>query len=464
MPSLKTKQEIVNIAEATTASYELVHRKGRTYIPAHWQSLEIDPPPGDIEKIWLPMSEDDKLRLANSRDILFYTESEVKSFNLVLKQYSNLEDGRIDTVLIKTVDGIKALDGSGRLVDHDGSFSPNYIRPKLNEDPELKKEVWDTIVEWLAGEESATSLLHHLATSLSPGYSAVKYVLLLGEGRNGKGVLLSMLKGLFGAENVSGISRQAMAEESPTLPELNDKLMNIIMDGKMDYIKDSSAEKTLIAGESMYIRPLYANTTVEVQTNALFVEALNREPKARDKSSALQKRLARFYFPNVYAQDKAFHKHMTSERMLGAFLALLIDHYVEEHEVAEKLKLTEASITLQMEQVFMDSPILQFLESLDPGKFEDLKDKGMWMETFVASFRPWLQSQGAGERSDGDISTMLKDHFELVWRTRRIHGKAASHRYIKGLKPETSITLEQMKKGIDEDDTEDLDKELVGNG
>lgn len=461
MPSLKTKQEMVNIAQAVTASYQLVHCKGRTYIPAHWQTLEIDPPPGLTEKIWLPMSEDDKLRLANARDVLFYTEAEIKSFNLVLKQFSDLQDGVINTILIKTDDGIKALDGSGRLVDHDGSFSPNYIRPQLNEDPDAKAEVFKVIVEWLGSEESAHSLLYHLATSLAPGYSAVKYVLLLGEGRNGKGVLLSMLKGLFGKENVSGISRQAMADEAPTLPELNNKLMNIVMDGKMDWIKDSAAEKTLVAGESLFIRPLYANATVEVQTNALFVEALNLEPKVRDKSPALQKRLARFYFPNVYQQDKAFHRHMTSEPMLGAFLSVLIDHYVEEHEVAEKLVLTAESLELQMEQVWMGSPLLQFLEQLDPGKFEDLKLKGMFLDDFLGFFRPWLEHQGAGERSDGDLIAMVKTAFEVGWKTKRVNGKPASKRYITGMKPDTAAALHQMKGRVE--DAEDRNEELVGN-
>src|SRR5690606_31537198 len=98
----------------------------------------------------------------------------------------------------------------GTLIVPDGTFVPNYVQPQLNESETHKQKVFDTIVEWLGSAEVAKSLLHHLATCLHPGYSAAKYVLLIGEGRNGKGVLLSMLETLFGRENISNITRQMM--------------------------------------------------------------------------------------------------------------------------------------------------------------------------------------------------------------------------------------------------------------
>src|SRR5690606_12859 len=141
-----------------------------------------------------------------------------------------------------------------------GDFCPNYVRPMLNENQANKDFVWQTIVTWLGGdEEAAHSLLHHLATSLAPGWSAVRYVILLGEGRNGKGLLLQMLTRLFGAENLSSVSRQEMAARRATIAALNGKLLNVIFDGEMAYIKDSAAEKTLIAGEPLDIELKYEN-------------------------------------------------------------------------------------------------------------------------------------------------------------------------------------------------------------
>jgi putative DNA primase/helicase len=293
----------------------------------------------------------------------------------------------------------------------------------------------------------------------------VKYVLLLGEGRNGKSVLLFMLTDLLGVENYSKVTRQMIAERSPVAAELNDKLLNVVFDGEMGYIKDSSMEKTLIAGEPGVIRRLYESGTTTVQTNALFIEGLQLEPKVRDKSPALQKRLARFRFPKVYAQDKKFAKHMRSPEMLGAFLSVLIDHYVHEDELAEKLALTAASLELQLEQVFIGSPVLQFLEHLagtDQSALDKLNSGSMTTETFLASFKPWAQAQNLAERSDSDLLSMMKTSFDLGWKTiRGADKKPASKRVIKAIRPETLMALEQLK-GSEENGSNEPDDEGTG--
>lgn len=461
MPSLKSKPELATAAKDLAASFALVQRGAQTYIPVHWLTFEADPPPAPEERIWLPFSREEKMRLANSKsNILFANDGELRNFDFMMRQIAKQNTEKVGVILVKTEDGMQALNEQGELVDHDGTFTPNYIRPMLNTNSNDKKEVFDVLVEWLGSEEDAKSLLHHLATCLAPGWSAVKYILLIGEGRNGKSVLLTMLAELFGEENVSHVSRQMMAEHSPTCVELNDKLLNVIFDGEMSYIKDSSMEKTLIAGERGVVRMLYESGTTNVQTNALFIEALQVEPKTRDKSSALQKRLVRFNFPNVYKIDKEFSKRMTSDRMLGALLSLLIDNYVKEDELAEKLTLTKGSMELQMEQVWLGSPILQYLEFLtSSGKLNKLV--GMQVDTFMTSFKPWAEAQGMHDRSDGDVLTMMKTSFELGWKSERANGKVTNARIIKGLRPETVMALENMKGDLD--GAQDPGEELVGD-
>ena len=466
MAELMNKTQLAEAAKTLAKSFALVQRGATTFIPVHWESEAVDPPPQIGERIWVPFTREDKMRLSYMKsNILFANDGEFRSFDFMLKQVAEFHDAPVTAILVKTEQGLMMLDDTGTLVPHDGRFTPNYVKPMLNTDPKIKKEVYDTIVEWLGGSnEEAVSLLRHLATCLAPGYSAVKYVLLLGEGRNGKSVLLTMLSELFGPENVSHISRQMMAERSPSCVELNDKLLNVIFDGEMSYIRDSSMEKTLIAGERGTVRMLYESGTTPVQTNALFIEALNQEPKARDKSSALQKRLVRFRFPNIYQQDKAFFRKMTSEEYLGALLSLLIDHYVREDELAEKLALTQGALDLQLEQVFLGSPILQFIEYLwtnDPSSIKKLTDNKMLAETFLASFKPWADSQGIAERSDADLLLMMKTAFDIGWKTIRENGTPRNKRVIKKIKPEVLLMLQQLKGGSN--GATDLDEELVGD-
>jgi phage/plasmid-associated DNA primase len=464
-PELKNKQQLADAADVIAQSYALVQKGVTTFIPVDWQSYSPDPPPTD-GKIWLPFTREQKQQMANiTSGILFANDTELRSFDFMIKQLAEPFEGKVDSILIKTPAGLRVLNSEGQLVEHDGSFTPNYVKPMLNENPEDKARVFNTIVEWLGGlEAEAHSLLNHLATSLAPGFSAVKYVLLLGEGRNGKSVLLTMLYNMYGAENISDITRQMMAERNPTCVELNDKLLNLIFDGEMAYIKDSSMEKTLIAGETGVVRLLYESGTTKVQTNALFIEALNIEPKVRDKSPALQKRLVRFHFPNVYVDDEEFFEEMTSERMVGALLSLLIDHYVKKNEKAVKLAPTQASLALQLEQVWLGSPVLQFLEHLsvtDPQALDKLAAGSFTVDAFLASFKPWAETQGIRDRNDGDLLGMLKTSFILTNKITKVNGRPINQRTISGMRPETQMALTQLKGGSNE--PANITEELVGN-
>jgi len=354
---------------------------------------------------------------------------------------------------VRTEKGLRELTADGDLVTCDGSFKPNYLRPLLNEDPGDKARVLDVVSGWLGTDEDAESLLTHIATCLSPHYTAVKYVLLLGEGRNGKSLLLKMINALFGSENVSNVTRLAISEKSPVVTGLNGKLVNIVYDGEATYLKDAGAEKTLIAGEPFPIRMLYESTPTMVQTNALFIEGLQREPKTGDKSTALQKRLVRFQFPNVYKQDHTFERLMLSEKMLGAFLSLLIDRYVREDEVAEKLALTEKSMEMQLEQMYTNSIGLQFLRHLeesDPLGAGSVV--GMQMPQLCADFKSWrVRENDMTTWAEPDVAALFGPLLAQERKSVRIDGSVRKVRVVTALKEEATAFIQTLEGDEDHD-------------
>ena len=456
MLELSSKATLARAARTVAESYELVQHGSHTFIPCHWLTEAIGPLPA-AERIWQPLTRNDKRRLANqTQNILFATDSELTNFDLMLRQFAIEDESVIQHLLVRTEDGLKMLDETGTLVEPTGQFCPNVLKPVLNTDEAAKAEVFDVIKGWLNSEEEAHSLLHHLATALCPGWSAVKYVLLIGDGRNGKSVLLSMLQDLFGASNVSNVTRQQIAERLPVCVELNNKLLNIIFDGEMAYIKDSSMEKTLIAGEPGYVRLLYENGNTRVQTNALFLEALNSEPKTRDKSGALQKRLSRFWFPNTYPIDMAFEKRMRSDELLGAFLSLLLDHFVTKYALADKLKQTSGSSALQVEQNLLNSPLHQFVSYLvsSDASWNDRLRQPVMVDPLVDSFMAWRVNEGFTEFSTADVKRLFKEGFSTDWKTVREAGKVVKKQRLLEPKPEILALLNQLK-GADEDATDD---------
>ena len=456
MLELSSKATLARAARTVAESYELVQHGSHTFIPCHWLTEAIGPLPA-AERIWQPLTRNDKRRLANqTQNILFATDSELTNFDLMLRQFAIEDESVIQHLLVRTEDGLKMLDETGTLIEPTGQFCPNVLKPVLNTEEAAKAEVFDVIKGWLNSEEEAHSLLHHLATALCPGWSAVKYVLLIGDGRNGKSVLLSMLQDLFGASNVSNVTRQQIAERLPVCVELNNKLLNIIFDGEMAYIKDSSMEKTLIAGEPGYVRLLYENGNTRVQTNALFLEALNSEPKTRDKSGALQKRLSRFWFPNTYPIDMAFEKRMRSDELLCAFLSLLLDHFVTKYELADKLKQTSGSSALQVEQNLLNSPLHQFVSYLvsSDASWNDRLRQPVMVDPLVDSFMAWRVNEGFTEFSTADVKRLFKEGFSTDWKTVREAGKVVKKQRLLEPKPEILALLNQLK-GADEDATDD---------
>lgn len=451
MLELKTKAKLAEIAVKLAKGLNLVRYRGITYIPADYVTRKVHPTPDIDRTIWLPLNREKLRRLAAAQfSALFATESELASFDFMVAQLSNPIDKTISSLLVRTEDGLMELDETGQLVTPSGDFRPNTLLPMLSTDAFEKGRVFDVISGWLNSDEEAESLLRHLATSLSPGWSAVKYVLLLGEGRNGKSLLLKMLQALFGVDNVSNVTRQAMAEQNPVVTELNGKLLNIVFDGRADYLKDSGTEKSLIAGEPVPIRKLYESSATTVQTNALFLEGLNKEPKTHDKSSALQKRLVRFQFPNVYELDHLFEKQMLSEKTLGAFLALLLDHYVREDEVAAKLAPTPKAIELQLEQLYSNSIALQFIkwvEESDPLGAPSLL--GAPVADLVSRFRSWrLKENDLGTWAEPDVQALFQPLIHTERKTQRVNGAPRKVRIATAFKPEV-VTFLNSLKGVD---------------
>lgn len=451
---LKTKKELASDAHTFASNLNLIRYKSTTYMPVDYETMEATTPMDVQRRVWVPLLRPEMQSMtAELYDTLFASDADLRSYEFMVAQNAEPVKESPAAILIRTEAGLRELLDDGSLVESQARFIPNYIKPILNEDQAVKAEVWGVLVDWVGAEDEATSLLYHLATCLAPGYSAVKYVLLLGEGRNGKGLLIKMLQGLFGIENVSHVSRQYMSELNPTVTDLNGKLLNLVFDGSSDFIKDSGPEKTLVAGEPISVRQLYESHPTIVQTNALFVEALNQEPKSRDKSQALQKRLARFRFDKVFTDNRAFQNRMLSDEVLGAFLALLIEHYVPENRLAERLAPTQGAAALQQEHQLMNSIPLQYLEYVDTHGTLGIEGLvGQTLEEVLEDFLQWRASQGGRDEAwtTRDMLRNFKPYLDIGRKSVRRGTRVTKQQVIKGLLSEAEKLLGALKEEEDE--------------
>lgn len=457
----KTKADLTATAQALAQQYKLVRHNSQLFVPVDWRNPVVtDQPIDPLDTVWQSMNSEEVQRFGNDMgQILFTTPSEATNFHFMLMQEAERPHKlRTDQLFVKTESGLKVLAPDGTLTDSTGEFLPNILVPQLNQDAAIKAELWQILVDWVRGEDIAHSLLHHLATMLAPAWSATKLVMLIGEGANGKSTLLKMLVALLGKHNVSGITRQQMAAREPSIVDLNNKLANIVFDAPKEYLKDSSTEKTLVVGEPIDVRMLYANTNTPVWTNGLFIEGLNQEPKSGDKSAALQRRLVRFQFPNKYALDYEFEAKLTSEPYLGALLALMLDHYVLPNERATKLAPVQASLDLQIEQLWTNSKAFQWLhEIVEKNPTQAGLLVGSELDPTVQSFHAWLMS-GKDEYSAVDALRMLKEIFTIDKKSKRLAVGVRKVWTIIGLTPDAQRMVdmindtEEVEDGVPEAD------------
>lgn len=448
MPDIKSKRELSQDAATLAASFECVRYGSQTYVPADYMTGDHSVIPPVDRKIWIPLTRDDlQIKAKQQFNTLFQTDTELSNYEFMVAQCAAPHPDACSSILINTADGLRELKGDGKLHEPSGNFVANALQVPLNTDKHDKQELKNILIGWLSSEEEASALLRHFATTLAPDWSAVKYILLLGDGRNGKSVLMSMMDALFGRANVSSVTRQDIADRSPVVTELNGKLLNIVYDGVASYLKDSGHEKSLIAGEPLGVRKLYSSELTVVQTNALFMEGLNKEPKSSDKSSALQARIIRFWFPNTYADDLEFRDRMLSDRMLGALLSLLIDNYVRKQDKAVMLAPTAAAVMLQHEHELINSPALQYMawvESTDPLGAGSIA--GVDADRLVAGFQSWRVKEGdINPWSGPDVLELFRPLLIIERRSKRVGGRVTKVKVVTGFKQSTEDFIEHLR-------------------
>ena len=450
MPRLLSKPELASLSESTAINFGIIEYRDHLYLPVDYltgQSQPSDP----TRTIWRRMQAKDFRRFANETlDILFANEGEYSSFLYMTQQLADKEEPT-ERLLIMTADGVKTLDDYGKLVPSTGRFSPYYVN-LFYDDSVDEKPFWDMIVGWVDGEEQARAVLRHLSVGLQPNWTASKYLLFIGSGLNGKSTLLRMIEKIIGQDNVSGVHRQEMSAKRPTVTQLNGSLMNIILDGPKDFIKDSSSEKTLVAGERLDLEMKYSNVPVSVMSNALFLEGLNDEPKTSDKSPALQRRLVRFYFPNTYKKDIPLEDRLLSPQGLSALLKLILQNWVHKSEASELLANTEKSQQLQLEHQWSTSPFMQFMEHMASVDVEELKAlvcPGALVDRLVHAFRSWSDSVGLKQTEEGYTRKTLEEYFITTRKTVRLNGKPSTRRVITEARPTTLALLAILLKEED---------------
>jgi putative DNA primase/helicase len=206
----------------------------------------------------------------------------------IQRNYLTLDNGILD------VDALLA-DEQGVLGPHTPLwFSPVCLPYRF--DPTAGCPLWQKFLQRnLAGEVDKIGLLQQFAGYLLlPDTSKQRFLMMTGEGANGKSVVCAVLRGLLGIVNVSSVPLELFGDKFRLAGTLG-KLANIVAEvGEMDKIAEGQL-KAFVTGDPMEFEQKF-KTPFTATPTARLVLATNNPPQFSDRSDGLWRRMLLLHF------------------------------------------------------------------------------------------------------------------------------------------------------------------------
>jgi putative DNA primase/helicase len=202
--------------------------------------------------------------------------------------------------------------GESALSGHTPSFVSTVLLP-FAYNPGASCDRWEAfLVQVLPTQESRMLLQEMFGYCLTFDLSQQKFFLLLGEGANGKGVVLRVLRALLGPDNVSSVSLSQLNGRFDLAQTLG-KLVNIA--SEVDNVRqvDEAVLKQFTGEDVMQFERKYRDGFSAMPTAKLIIAA-NTRPPLRDRSEGLWRRVTLMPFPVCIPEERQ-NKNLTGELM-----------------------------------------------------------------------------------------------------------------------------------------------------
>jgi putative DNA primase/helicase len=258
--------------------------------------------------------------------------------------------------------------------------------------------------------EDVETVLDFIAYCLWRGFPFHRYLLFNGSGRNGKGVMLEIIKYFLGHNNVSGESLHRLLETRFATAELYGKLANIDADLSKAALKNTGILKKLTGGDYIpaekKFRPLFQFVN---KTKLLF--SANEIPMTEDETDAFFSRLIIINFPNQFLGNKAdsnlIHKLTTDEELSG-LLRIVLRRLPK--VLKEGISTASSCINDNYEKYILSSnPARAFFETA----LEQNSNKATFKSEVFTSYKIFCNSKKLAGESEQSFNRKLKREFNL---------------------------------------------------
>lgn len=303
-------------------------------------------------------------------------------------------------------------------------FTPYQIDIDYDENAKVVEEVDNYICHLTGGDEKYRKLLleilgHTLIVDPEFKRLLAKFFIFVGDGGNGKGTLLQIIKTILNPKNVSGMSITELTDER-YLPNFKGKLANLGDDIQDQAIndKDMKALKNLSTCDFISTRELYKNAEDMFFTGSLIFTS-NHILKSWEKGESYKRRVLWLpMYTKVKKKDPKFITKLTNEKALRYWVRLMVEGY---KRLYRQSKFTESERVNDFNEKYHreNNPALDYVEGFTAEDFEDKPIKDVYDD-----YEQWCEDNAVNFNRNM-IGDTLQEKFKLTKGQKWINGKNA---------------------------------------
>ena len=271
-------------------------------------------------------------------------------------------------------------------IQSDVIFDPNaqWPRWKRSLDEVLPEQDKQFLLAEIFGYCLTTGIAYHVA------------FFLLGQGANGKSVILAVLEALVGIENCSALMLSDLRERF-RLAELDGKLVNIVSEVESKSLVDDAKFKSIVAGDPQ-VGERKNQDPFKFRPFAKWIVACNSLPATRDHSYGYERRIIILPFEKTVPKEK--RNPNLAKELIASELSGILNWAIGGYRRLQQNKgftVPEASKEALNEYKEQIDPILvfinEYLSRADTG--------GTLLKKINRTYRMWAEENGYKPVSSG---------------------------------------------------------------
>ena len=312
------------------------------------------------------------------------------------------------------------------------SCIPNDYDPSITELP-----IWQAHLDKVLPDKSTQSVLQEwFGYNLVNDISQQKFLLLSGRGRNGKGVICSVLRAMLGESNVSDLAMEKLATTSGfEISETFGKLANIYEEMKVSKDTATNALKIFVSAQKIQGNRKHKDFIKFTPTARLTFCANNLPDFSDDTTDAIWGRLLQIPFKVQILDESLQNKEMTRLefwKRSGEIPAIInwaltgLKRLKGRGYFEESPEMKEAKAEFRYHTNYLEDWLMDNLE-IEPGatfKFNILHEKFVW------SCKKSLRRAGTAN----DFSSAIKNLFPSITPSKVVRNNGSLERLWLGAK------------------------------